>query len=1421
MKRILLLATSLILLATVNLKAQSVNTNTEIIIGDGTSSGGNIPTNTYYKYSYTQQIYTASEMGGSSMIDKIYFQYTYSNSDTRNVDIYLGNTTKEVFASQTDYVPVSEMSLVYSGNVTFNNSSEWFEIELNSPFVYDGISNIVVAFDDNTGSYQYSGDKFKYHSASDNKSLYVCSDQTNFDPLNPGSGTQSKNRNNIKFSNICVTADCCLPPAFAVSEVQARQITFTFDADDPETTFVFEYKRKTDDVYTVIENVISSPFTLTGLTPSIQYDIRAKALCSETTESIYVNRSFVTPSVELSTIYVDADAEGLRDGSSWENALDNLGAALLMAEMIKQDHASYPEIWVAAGTYYGDGTSTNAFIMAEGVNVYGGFAGTETSLEQRNYEANVTILDGQNSQRVLCQDNAFTEETATVWDGFTIQNGGGILNGMGAYIYDYGTLRNCVIRNNGSETMLTKTTINGGGVNVNGGTLENCKVYGNVLKNDNGGSQKGAGVYMSDGRIVDCEIYGNESYNSYYPSSYSNGGGLYISKGNNDKTSVVENTYVHDNSSNGIGGGMYVSGNSNRRPNIINCRIENNISQSEGGGLYLYCLVNVVGCNIANNTSSSNGGGIYAFSYDNNIINCNIVNNLSTSTSTSYYGGLHITGSNNNVTNSIVWGNKRGDGIASNCYTTNGTVVSYSAVEGGYTGTGNINLSALNTGDGLHPKFTNPTTGAGAEYSGGDWTLQEGSAVINKGVNEITGITLPENDLAGKTRIQKEKIDIGAYETSYESEFEIVPDANNIIYVTTTGAGSKNGSSWENATAHLNMALAEGSTMSTKPTIWVAAGTYTGDGISRDAFKMVKGVSVYGGFAGTETTLEDRDYEANVTILDGQNSQRVLCQDNAFTAETATVWDGFTIQNGYGILNGMGAYIYDYGTLRNCVIRNNGSDTLSTSTTIYGGGVNVNGGTLDNCKVYGNVLKNDKSGYLRGAGVYMSEGRIVDCEIYGNENYSNYSSSSSQGGGLYISKGSNDKESVVENTYVHDNSSRGIGGGMYVAGYNSNRRANIINCRIENNISQSEGGGLYLSYYVNVVGCNIANNTSSSNGGGVNAPTSYNNIINCNIVNNLSTSTSTSYCGGLYITGSNNNVTNSIVWGNKRGDGSVSNYSAGSNVVVSYSAVQGGCAGTGNISLSALNTGDGLHPKFTNPTTGAGAEYSDGDWTIQEGSAVINKGVNEITDITLPENDLAGNTRIQNGKIDIGAYETSYESEFKIVPDANNIIYVTTTGAGMKNGSSWGNATAHLNMALAEGSTMSTKPTIWVAAGTYKGDATTTNAFRMVEGVSVYGGFAGTETSLEDRDYEANVTILDGQNSQRVLCQDNAFTAETATVWDGFTIQNGGGILNGMGAYIYDYGTLRNCVIRNNGSDTLSTTTSIYGGGVCQRRNLG
>ncbi|MBQ8761172.1 MAG: right-handed parallel beta-helix repeat-containing protein [Bacteroidales bacterium] len=1407
MKRILLLALSLVLLTNANLKSQNVNPNAEIIIGEGTSSTGSIPTNTYYSNSYTQQIYLASEMGGKSVIDKIYFQYTYSTSITRNIDIYVGNTEKTSFTSGTDYVPLTDMSLVFSGDIAFNNSEEWFEILLDTPFAYDGSSSLVIAFDDNTGSYQHNANKFKYHTTSDSKSIYVSSDGTNYDPASPVIGNASTYRNNIKFSNICITAECCYPPMLSITEVQAKQITFTYEVEDENADLVFEYKRKTDDVYTEIENVTASPFTLTGLTPSVEYDIRAKAVCSESSESIYVNKSYVTPSVNLPVIYVDADADGLRDGSSWENAIDDLNAAFFMAELIKQDHGAYPDVWVAAGTYYGDGTSTNAFIMAEGVNVYGGFAGTETSLEQRDYETNVTILDGQGTQRVLYQDKAYTEATATVWDGITIQNGGGAYSGVGAYIQEYGTLRNCTIKDNGREVTSSKD-LHGGGVYINGGTLEGCNVHDNIIRNTNSRYIYGAGVYMTYGYITDCEIYNNEVY-STYSYSYANYAGVYVYNNNSSKKAVVENSYVHDNHSQGYGGGMYLDGYTNsNHVEVINCRIENNEAEKSRGGVYANSYVTLIGCNISNNTSKEGSAGLYLSNYT-NVINCNIVNNFIDATSSNYKGAGIYGSSNANIYNCVVWGNKRGE-VSDQIYFSSSTdvVVSHSAIEGGYSGIGNISLSSLNTGNGIHPKFTSPTEGVGKDYYNGDWSLQEGSALVNKGVVEGLPATLTDTDMAGNVRIQNERVDIGAMESSYESTMEIFPDANNIIYVTTTGAGKKDGSSWSDATPYLSIALSVASTMNPLPEIWVAAGTYYGDGTSANAFRMAEGVNVYGGFAGTETSLEQRDYETNVTIIDGQGTQRVLYQDKVYTESTATVWDGVTIQNGGGEYSGVGAYIREYGTLRNCTIKDNGRE-FKASDRVYGGGVYVYGGRLEGCKIHDNLLKNTNSNYIYGAGVYMKYGYIADCEVFDNEIHNTYSSSYANTAGIHIDNDHNTKKAVVENCYIHDNYSHSDNGGMYLSGY-SNNYVEVINSRIENNVADGNGGGVHMNSYATLVGCIISNNTSN-HGSGVSL-SYYNNVINCNIVNNLTTATN--YDGAGIHGASYANIYNCVIWGNKRGETSSQVYfSGGTDVNVSHSAVEGGYTGVGNVSLSSSNTGNGIHPKFANPSPGVGSEYRGGDWTLQEGSACINKGIVEGLPIELADTDLMGNARIQREKVDIGAIESSYESTMEIVPDANNIIYVTFTGAGKKDGSSWTNATPYLSVALSAASTMNPLPEIWVASGTYYGDGTSTNAFRMVEGVNVYGGFAGMETSLEQRNFETNVTILDGQGTQRVLRQDNLYTEVTATVWDGFTIQNGGGAYYGAGAYIQEYVTLRNCTIKNNGRE-LKTSDRVYGGGV-------
>ena len=108
------------------------------------------------------------------------------------------------------------------------------------------------------------------------------------------------------------------------------------------------------------------------------------------------------------TIYVDDDAPPGGDGTTWATAYDSLSTALAVAQ-------SGDQIWVAAGTYLGH------FTLTLGVEVYGGFVGTETELAQRDWAANPTILDGNAGGSVVTSPSGATATTRI--DGFTITNG--------------------------------------------------------------------------------------------------------------------------------------------------------------------------------------------------------------------------------------------------------------------------------------------------------------------------------------------------------------------------------------------------------------------------------------------------------------------------------------------------------------------------------------------------------------------------------------------------------------------------------------------------------------------------------------------------------------------------------------------------------------------------------------------------------------------------------------------------------------------------------------------------------------------------------------------------------------------------------------------------------------------------------------
>ncbi len=152
----------------------------------------------------------------------------------------------------------------------------------------------------------------------------------------------------------------------------------------------------------------------------------------------------------------------------------------------------------------------------------------------------------------------------------------------------------------------------------------------------------------------------------------------------------------------------------------------------------------------------------------------------------------------------------------------------------------------------------------------------------------------------------------------------------------------------------------------------------------------------------------------------------------------------------------------------------------------------------------------------------------------------------------------------------------------------------------------------------------------------------------------------------------------------------------------------------------------------------------------------------------------------------------------------DGIIYVDRSADGAGSGTSWANAYTDLQKALTRAAGGCGEE-IWAARGLYSPGMQVTDSFVLPAGVSVYGGFVGWETSLEQREIAANPTILSGLISQ----DDEGYTTRNITVvmmgnhslLDGVTVKESGGTLASPGRGIYGQNVdfmVSNCIIKDN-----------------------
>ena len=179
----------------------SAQQGSDVTIGSGTGTNTNVPTNSGQKYSLSQQIYTNNEMGNAGTITKIAFQVSNSKSTTRSLEVYLAHTSKSSFDSNSDWVQQATSNKVFSGSVSFANSG-WTTITLDTPFEYDGTSNLLLTVDDNTNTALNNTNRLSFYrfTTTSYTSLFKAGN-TNYSPSTISeTGTYAKYKNQIVFT---------------------------------------------------------------------------------------------------------------------------------------------------------------------------------------------------------------------------------------------------------------------------------------------------------------------------------------------------------------------------------------------------------------------------------------------------------------------------------------------------------------------------------------------------------------------------------------------------------------------------------------------------------------------------------------------------------------------------------------------------------------------------------------------------------------------------------------------------------------------------------------------------------------------------------------------------------------------------------------------------------------------------------------------------------------------------------------------------------------------------------------------------------------------------------------------------------------------------------------------------------------------
>ena len=260
------------------------------ILGNYGSTDYMFPIAMSYNYSLSQQIYTAEEIGAEGMIYSISFRYNSSSYpfSTNGIQVYMKNVTRNVFGSQYDNEPLSSSDRVWAGTLSASEAG-WITLNLDTPFAYDGVSNLLVCVRDAASGKFTSDYKFVTGTCSGYKSIVWYGDNTVPIPYpvqNNPNGVYSNYtgwntyRNQIQLGIVPVS--CPRPDNLqaALDPTDATIATLSWEEKGEATSWVLEYGTNADFTGATTANISTTPsISLIGLTAEAKYYARVKADC--------------------------------------------------------------------------------------------------------------------------------------------------------------------------------------------------------------------------------------------------------------------------------------------------------------------------------------------------------------------------------------------------------------------------------------------------------------------------------------------------------------------------------------------------------------------------------------------------------------------------------------------------------------------------------------------------------------------------------------------------------------------------------------------------------------------------------------------------------------------------------------------------------------------------------------------------------------------------------------------------------------------------------------------------------------------------------------------------------------------------------------------------------------------------------------